>query len=171
MPTFDEWIGTIRRGIWESFSSSAPEIVDDIGRRAAQIVKQKTGKWGKPTGRLANALEGKDNYSESLSKTDTEIVAERTIDLPYAWAIEKGNFYTNVTPAVRGRMLRLFKETKDPKYIKAFLSKKTKWFHKAYPYLEPAIQQTEIGTLVNIFEKHFVKELSKIPNMEITLGT
>lgn len=176
MSEIQNWINKIIKGVWDSFGDSAPEITSMIGVMvASNLMRPSASHWGRISerGRLARAYQGQSEAVENLSKSETEIIHERKIQVPYAKILEKGG-QTKVTSRVAGAMYRLYKMTGDKKYLKAFLSARLGWKsffeHKSHPYLSEAYSSMTIDKISNPIRRNIEKRLNMIENLEVILG-
>lgn len=171
-----EWMAKIQKSVWDAMGETAPDVVDVIGIRAEAILNsRKPAFWGNPrqSGRIQAALRGQDNFTDSFSKTESEITAEREINLPFAYPLEYGGS-SKVNPAMAGVFYKLYELTKDKKYKWAYVSAKNGWKSEfkrnAHPFVAPAYDAVNEETLTRLLEPYLTKELNKIPNLEVIIG-
>jgi len=170
-----QWMESINKGVWAGLAEAAPEMVESIGLRSAALLSSRGRKWFslKPEKGLASAVAGHDNYTDSSNKTESEISAERRIDLPYGATVEYGNpKITTSNIAGRARVMwKLYMASgKDIRYKWAALSKKAVWNHPAYPFISPIYESYDSEMLERQVLPSIMKQLNAIPNLEIEVG-
>lgn len=169
------WIAKISKAIWTGIGEGAPYLVDVIGEESAKILDAKPVTWFNPNQqrRLRNAVIGVNNYTDNLSKTEAEILAERELNVPHAFIVEEGG-ETAVNPKVAAKFYHLYKQSGDEKYKWAYLSAKLKWktkfSHKKHPFIAPAYERINSAIIEKVIYPHIETELTKIPNLEVIIG-
>ncbi len=174
-----KWMRSATDAVWDGFFGSLPKIMDTIGTRASNLLAQRGVVWAKPSDRktsLVNAIKGIENYLDKTVNAETEMSITRDIKLPYGSLVEGGGD-TKVTSGVINKMYALYQETLDKKYLYAFVSYK---FGKkkgvgviarqAKPFIQPILDMYDEESLARDVIPFVVDRVSRIPNMEVTLG-
>ena len=176
MSDIQEWIKKIERGVWDGLGESSSDIMRVWAVKMVAMMKSYSGYPSKPpisilSGRLARAIQGGEESSDSFNKSETSMIYERIINVPYGAISEYGKD-VKATDAMRRAMFAKLKELNQYKKDFARIGKGAKGFfeHKAYNFVKNSIEAITTEMIEPSVREHLETELNKIPNLEVTIG-
>jgi hypothetical protein len=119
-------------------------------------------------GRLARGIQGQEGSIDNNTSTETEVSRERTIMVPGAALNEYGGSVP-ATPSMRRAMFA--KLVRSGRY-----NKDTVWTHRAifehkpFEFVKDSIEGMTMDKISPTFLRNMEEQLSKIPNLEVTIG-